>query len=65
MNANTLLMTLLEDIAKAGLSVARVCKRADIDPSLVSRWKAGRVEPRLSSLSKMRAALDVLKADDS
>lgn len=62
MNANEHLRTLLADIAKAGLSVAKVCASAGIDPSLVSRWKAGRVEPRISSLAKMRAALDALRS---
>jgi transcriptional regulator with XRE-family HTH domain len=61
MNAQALLIALLDDISKAGFSVAQVCKAAGIDPSLVSRWKAGRVEPRLSSLFKMRAALESLK----
>jgi transcriptional regulator with XRE-family HTH domain len=61
MNANELMQTLLTDIAASGLSVAKVCKKAAIDPSLVSRWKAGRVEPRLSSLFRMRAALEALK----
>lgn len=61
MNANELLQVLLHDIAQAGLSVAKVCHQAGIDPSLVSRWKAGRVEPRISSLFKMRSALDALR----
>lgn len=62
MNANEHLATLLADIAEAGLSVAKVCAEAGVDPSLVSRWKAGRVEPRISSLAKMRAALDALRS---
>jgi transcriptional regulator with XRE-family HTH domain len=60
MNAQSLLVVLLSDISKAGFSVAQVCKAANIDPSLVSRWKGGRVEPRLSSLIKMEAALELL-----
>jgi transcriptional regulator with XRE-family HTH domain len=62
MNANEQLHLLLADIAKTGFSVARVCRSAGIDPSLVSRWKGGRVEPRISSLAKMRAALDELRS---
>jgi transcriptional regulator with XRE-family HTH domain len=61
MNAQTLLVGLLDDISKAGFSVAEVCKAAGIDPSLVSRWKGGRVEPRLSSLIKLEAALELMK----
>jgi transcriptional regulator with XRE-family HTH domain len=61
MNANTLLSVLLRDISAAGFSVSRVCRQAGIDPSLVSRWKSDRVEPRLSSLAKMRSALEALK----
>lgn len=61
MNANQLLTQLLDDIAFSGLSVAKVCAAAGIDPSLVSRWKTGRVEPRLSSLEKLRAALESLR----
>lgn len=65
MNAQTLLLVLLNDISKAGFSVARVCQAAEIDPSLVSRWKAGRVEPRMSSLSKMRTALERLQKGET
>jgi len=61
MNANEHLQTLLADIALTGLTEAKVCRFAGIDPSLVSRWKAGRVEPRISSLAKMRAALDAIR----
>jgi len=64
MNAQTLLVVLLDDVSKAGYSVAQVCKAAGIDPSLVSRWKGGRVEPRLSSLIKLEAALELLKAQE-
>lgn len=62
MDAQSLLVVLLDKISKAGLSVAQVCKGAGIDPSLVSRWKGGRVEPRLSSLVKMDQALQALIA---
>jgi transcriptional regulator with XRE-family HTH domain len=61
MDANTLLVALLDDISKAGFSVAQICKAANVDPSLVSRWKGGRVEPRLSSLVRLEAALELLK----
>jgi predicted transcriptional regulator len=61
MDANQLLLTLLNDISKAGLSVAKVCRAAGVDPSLVSRWKAGKVEPRLSSITKMREALAAVR----
>jgi hypothetical protein len=62
MDAKKLLLVILDDISKAGFSVAEVCKGAGIDPSLVSRWKSGKVEPRLSSLTKLEASLALLDA---
>jgi transcriptional regulator with XRE-family HTH domain len=62
MDANKILLELLNDISQAGYSVTEVCKAAGIDPSLVSRWKGGKVEPRISSIVRLEAALELLKA---
>ncbi len=51
---------LIQRIDDAGFSVSAVCKQAAIDPALVSRWKHGRVEPRLSTVDRMAAALQQL-----
>ncbi len=51
---------LIQRIEDAGFSVSAVCKKAAIDPALVSRWKHGRVEPRLSTVDRMAAALQQL-----
>jgi transcriptional regulator with XRE-family HTH domain len=55
------LYSLLEEIETAGLSVRQVCLAAGIDPSLVSRWKTGRTEPRISSLARLEAGLRILQ----
>lgn len=60
MNLDTFLTDTLARIDKSGFSVAAICRRADIDPSLVSRWKAGTVEPRISSLVRINDAIDGL-----
>lgn len=53
-NATT---ALLSEIDAAGVSVRAVCRAAGVDPALVSRWKSGRVEPRMSTLQRLRDAL--------
>jgi len=58
-----IVVKLLRDIDKAGVSVASVCDRAGIDPSLISRWKHGRVEPRFSTIQRMMDALKEIKGD--
>lgn len=59
-NFDTFLSDTLNRIAGSGFSIAEVCREASIDPSLVSRWKAGSVEPRISSLVRINEAIDVL-----
>lgn len=63
MQIETLLSQLLARIERSPFSTAAVCRRARIDAGLISRWKAGKVEPRLSSLSRMNSALDELLAE--
>lgn len=61
--ASTYLRTLLAEIAAGPVSVAKVCYEAGLDPSVVSRWKRGGVEPRLSSLERLAEAHDRLLAE--
>ena len=58
------LPALLLAIQASGLSVRRVCRAAGVNPSVVSRWKSGKVEPRLSSLRRVAAALARLQAEE-
>ena len=62
-SAKKIIDGLIQRIETAGFSVSAVCKRAAIDPALVSRWKHGRVEPRLSTVERISAALDQLIAE--
>jgi predicted transcriptional regulator len=63
MDTKTLIHKLLSDAERNGISVAQVARSAAIDPSLISRWKHGLVEPRLSTLNRVRTALDKLIAE--
>ncbi len=56
-DAKFFLGNLLSSIASAGTSVRRVCQQAGVNPAVVSHWKAGRVEPKLSSLQRLERAL--------
>ena len=51
--ASLYLKNLLSEIDAGPITVARVCYAAGMDPSVVSRWKRGAVEPRLSSLERL------------
>jgi transcriptional regulator with XRE-family HTH domain len=61
--ASLYLKNLLSEIDAGPITVARVCYAADMDPSVVSRWKRGAVEPRLSSLERLAEAHDRLIAE--
>lgn len=41
----------------AGLTMAELCRKASVQHSLFCRWRRGDVEPRLSSLEKLEAAI--------
>jgi transcriptional regulator with XRE-family HTH domain len=60
--ATNYLQSLLAEIDAGPVSVAKVCYEAGLDPSVVSRWKRGAVEPRLSSLERLSEAHDKLLA---
>lgn len=59
--AQKMIDNLIQRIEDAGFSVSAVCRRANIDPALVSRWKHGRVEPRLSTVDRLVVALEQLE----
>jgi len=44
--------------AKAGLSMAEVCRRAKIAPTTFTRWKAGKTEPTLGVYRRLCAAVE-------
>jgi DNA-binding transcriptional regulator YiaG len=49
----------IEAAAKAkGLSIAALCRRADIDPSTFNRWAAGRGVPSVRSVQRMIDAIE-------
>lgn len=61
--ARQILKNFLAQIASEGLfTVSDVCHEAKMDPSVVSRWKATSIEPRLSTLEKLQDAYEKLKA---
>jgi transcriptional regulator with XRE-family HTH domain len=48
--------------ATAGMSIADVCRRAGVAPSIFSRWKAGKTEPNLENYRRIRdAAYEAVK----
>ncbi len=61
--ASAYLQNILAEIEAGPVSVAKVCYAAGLDPSVVSRWKRGSVEPRLSSLERLAEAHDKLLAE--
>lgn len=46
-----------EACATAGLTVAAMCRRADIDQAAFSRWKSGKGTPTLGTIQKMVDAI--------
>ncbi|MDI3304640.1 MAG: hypothetical protein QJR04_25160 [Burkholderia multivorans] len=50
-------------VRRSGFTMTTVCRRARIQPALISRWRARLVEPRLSTLSRLEAALEELRAE--
>ena len=52
----------LESAAKhAGFKMPAVCKEAGVAPTTHTRWKRRKVEPKLSTVNKLRDALERLK----
>ena len=63
MDAFDYLQQLESRVETAGFTMARLCRKAGMQQSLVSRWRARDYEPRLSSLRKLEDALTALIAE--
>jgi predicted transcriptional regulator len=63
--ARRMLKNLLAEIAENqdGITVSRVCVKAGMNPSMMSRWKAKDIEPRLSTVERLQEAFAELKAE--
>jgi predicted transcriptional regulator len=62
--ARLMLKNLLADIERTpGVTVSQVCIKAEMNPSMMSRWKAKDIEPRLSTIERLQEALAELKAE--
>lgn len=48
---------------RARVSLSKVCKRAGVAPSTISRWRAGDCEPEDETLKRLNSALDELEAE--
>lgn len=49
----------VEDAAeRRSLTIAQMCRRADIDPQTFHRWKAGKGMPTLASIQRMKDAIE-------
>jgi len=57
MNAHSILYNLEQRIAAQGLTMAAVCREAGMSQAVVSRWRARKYEPKLSSLDRLEQAL--------
>lgn len=51
--------------AAKGLSIAAMCRRADIDATAFHRWKAGDGSPNIATVQKMLDAIARAPARDS
>jgi predicted transcriptional regulator len=60
MDTQILINKLLAHAERNHISVAQLARAAEVDPSLISRWKHGTVEPRFSTLRRVSLALDKL-----
>lgn len=69
MEANTtarrMLKNLLAEIEANphGITVSRVCVKAGMNPSMMSRWKATDIEPRLSTIERLQEAFAALMSE--
>lgn len=49
---------ILEAAQAKGLTLASLCRRADMDTATFYRWKAGRGTPTLGTIQRMLDAID-------
>jgi transcriptional regulator with XRE-family HTH domain len=60
MDIYELVYNLKADARDAGIKMHEVCKEAEVHRSTISYWENRKVEPRLSTINKLRTALDRL-----
>ena len=61
--ARIYLQQVLQEIKEGPFRVSHVCAAAGMHPSMVSRWKKGTAEPRLSSIERLAEAHSGLLAE--
>jgi predicted transcriptional regulator len=61
MDIYELVYNLKADAKDAGIKMRAVCKEAEVDPSTPGHWDKRKVEPRISTVNKLRDALERLK----
>jgi predicted transcriptional regulator len=61
MDIYELVFNLKADAKDANIKIRTVCKEAGVDPSTPGHWDNRKVEPRLSTVNKLREALERLK----
>ena len=62
MNTSTYITDIRQRAEAAGFNMAEVSPKAEIDQAQVSRWISGKTVPLVSSVDKLRIALDALIA---
>jgi transcriptional regulator with XRE-family HTH domain len=62
MNTSTYITDIRQRAAEAGFNMAEVSRKAEIDQAQVSRWISGKTVPLVTSIDKLRTALDALIA---
>lgn len=62
MNTSTYITDIRQRAEAAGFNMAEVSRKAEIDQAQVSRWISGKTVPLVSSVDKLRIALDALIA---
>ena len=62
MNTSTYITDIKAKAEAAGFNMAEVSRKAEIDQAQVSRWISGKTVPLVSSVDKLRVALDALIA---
>jgi transcriptional regulator with XRE-family HTH domain len=62
MNTSTYITDIKQRAFDAGFNMAEVSREAGLDQAQVSRWSSGKTIPLVSSVDKLRQALDRLIA---
>jgi len=62
MNTSTYITDIKQRAFAAGFNMAEVSREAGLDQAQVSRWSSGKTIPLVSSVDKLRQALDRLIA---